>query len=233
MARHARVAPGGLVYHVLNRSVARLPLFEKEGDYLAFEKVLEEAGKRHPMRILAYCVMPNHWHLVLWPRKDGELTAFVRWLTHTHTMRWHAHHETAGTGHLYQGRFKSVPVQTDEHLLVVCRYVERNALRAKLVERAERWRWGSLWRRTKGDEEARGLLHKWPVEEPGDWVQWVSGAQRAAEVEEVREAVVRGRPYGSERWRGMTVERLGLEWTVRPRGRPRKTGAHEVAGEEP
>jgi len=137
MARHARVAPGGLVYHVLNRSVARLGLFEKEGDYLAFEKVMEEAAKRHPMRILAYCVMPNHWHMVLWPRKDGELSAFVRWLTHTHTMRWHVHHETVGTGHLYQGRLKSVPVQTDEHLLVVCRYVERNPLRAKLVERAE------------------------------------------------------------------------------------------------
>ena len=133
MPRTARVAPGGLVYHVLNRAVARLPLFEKTADYEAFERVLLETQQRHPTRILAYCLMPNHWHFVLWPRNDDELTAFLRWLTHTHTMRWHAHHQTAGTGHLYQGRFKSFPVQTDEHLYAVLRYVERNAVRAKLV----------------------------------------------------------------------------------------------------
>ncbi len=109
MPRQARVAPGGLVYHVLNRAVARLPLLQKPEDYDAFERVLAEARLRHPMRILAYCLMPNHWHLVLYPRADGQLTAFVRWLTHTYTMRWHAHYHTTGTGHLYQGRFKSFP----------------------------------------------------------------------------------------------------------------------------
>ncbi|MGE3804984.1 MAG: transposase, partial [Gemmataceae bacterium] len=107
MPRSARSAPPGLVYHVLNRAVARLLLFEKNDDFAAFEHVLAEALARHPTRLLAYCLMPNHWHLVLWPSKTGELTAFVRWLTHTHTMRWHAHHQSSGTGHLYQGRFKS------------------------------------------------------------------------------------------------------------------------------
>src|SRR5258708_33837254 len=119
MPRSARIAPGGFVYHALNRAVARLPLFEKEADYEAFERVLLEAHQRTPTRILAYCVMPNHWHFVLWPKADGELTRFLRWLTHTHTMRWHAHHHTGGTGHLYQGRFKAFPVQSDEHLLTV------------------------------------------------------------------------------------------------------------------
>src|SRR5207244_11561664 len=113
-------------------------------------------------RLLSYCLMPNHWHLMLWPREDDELTAFVRWLTHTHTMRWHAHYHTAGTGHLYQGRFKSFPVQTDEHFLTVCRYVERNALRARLVPRAEDWRWSCLWRRKHGDDKALALLSAWP-----------------------------------------------------------------------
>ncbi len=158
MPRTARVAPGGLVYHVLNRAVARLPLFEKTADYEAFERVLAETQQRHPTRILAYCLMPNHWHFVLWPREDDELTAFLRWLTHTHTMRWHAHHQTAGTGHLYQGRFKSFPVQTDEHLYAVLGYVERNAVRAKLADRAERWRWSSVGRRAAGDDESRVLL---------------------------------------------------------------------------
>src|SRR3954469_17537484 len=90
MARQPRVAPGGYVYHALNRAVARLSLFEKEGDYQAFERVLGLALEKHPIRLLGYCVMPNHWHFVLWPRTGNELTAFLRWLTHTHTMRWHA-----------------------------------------------------------------------------------------------------------------------------------------------
>src|SRR5881397_34989 len=147
MGRPLRAAEGRLVYHALNRANGRLPLFEKDGDYLAFERVLIEAQQRFDMRILAYCVMPNHWHLVLWPERDRYLSAFTGWLTLTHTQRWHAHCHNSGSGHLYQGRFKSFPVQSDEHLLTVCRYVERNALRAGLVARAEQWPWSSLWRR--------------------------------------------------------------------------------------
>ena len=101
-------------------------LFEKPGDYVAFERVLGEARNRYDMRILAFCVMPNHWHLVVWPRHDGELSEFAGWLTLTHTQRWHAHRQSAGTGHVYQGRFKSFPVQSDDHLFTLLRYVERN-----------------------------------------------------------------------------------------------------------
>jgi putative transposase len=119
--------------------VARLPLFQKDGDYEAFERVLTLALKKYPIRLLAYCVMPNHWHMVLWPREDGELSAFLRWLTLTHSMRWHTHYHTTGTGHLYQNRFKSFPIEADDHLYTVLRYVERNALRANLVKRAEDW----------------------------------------------------------------------------------------------
>ncbi len=147
MSRPPRAAEGGLVYHALNRANARLPIFGDEDDYAAFERTIGEAVTRYDMRLLAYCVMPNHFHLVVWPRQDGDLSQFMRWLTMTHTQRWDAHRHSAGTGHLYQGRFKSFPVQDDGHFLTVCRYVERNALRAGLVERAERWRWCSLWRR--------------------------------------------------------------------------------------
>ena len=128
MPRRPRIATGGLVYHVLNRRVGRLPLFETDRDYAAFERVLEAAIARTGIRLLAYCVMPNHWHLLLWPRGDDALSETLRWLTVTHTQRWHAAHRTAGTGSLYQGRFKSFPVQTDAHFLTVARYVERNAL---------------------------------------------------------------------------------------------------------
>ncbi len=127
MGRPRRAAQGGLVYHTLNRANARLTIFEDEGDFIAFERILAEAVTRYGMRLLAYCVLPNHFHLLLWPRGDGDLSQFMQWLTLTHTQRWHAHHQSAGSGHLYQGRFKSFPVQSDDHFLAVCRYVERNA----------------------------------------------------------------------------------------------------------
>jgi len=224
MPRAARQAPGGLVYHALNRAVARLPLFQKHGDYEAFERVLAEALERHPTRLLAYCLMPNHWHMVLWPRHDDELTAFLRWLTHTHTMRLHAHYHTSGTGHLYQGRFKSFPIEADDHLLRVLRYVERNALRANLVARAEDWRWSSLWRRVHGDEASRQGLAAWPFPEPPDWRRRVNRPQTPAEEEAIRAALLRDRPYGSEAWTHRQARRLGLEHTLRNRGRPRKGG---------
>lgn len=220
MPRTARVAPGGIVYHVLNRAVARLPLFEKPADYEAFEKVLAETFEKHPTRILSYCVMPNHWHFLAYPREDDELTRFFRWMTHTHTMRWHAHHKTEGTGHLYQGRFKSFPVQSDNHFLTVARYVEQNALRAGLVERAEEWKWSSVWRRHHGEGDS--LLSRWPIPMPDRWAQTVNRLQPRSDVEAVRLCVRKGAPFGSERWVTQSAVRLGLQSTLRPRGRPRK-----------
>ena len=128
---------------MINRAVARLTLFEKQEDYEAFERVLALAHERVNLGIFAYCAMPNHWHFVVCPKTDTQVTDFFRWLTHTHTMRWHAHYHTEGTGHLYQGRFKTFPIQEDEHLVSVLRYVERNALQANLVKRAEDWKYGS------------------------------------------------------------------------------------------
>jgi REP-associated tyrosine transposase len=154
--------------------------------------------------------------------KEGELTAFVRWLTHTHTMRWHAHYHTSGSGHLYQGRFKSFPIEVDEHLYAVLRYVERNPLRAKLVTSADQWRWSSLWRRRHGDDAARAALAPWPISEPAHWLRHVNAAQSDAELAAVRRSVTRGMPYGSEGWTRRTAARLGLEYTLRHRGRPKK-----------
>lgn len=223
MGRPPRAATGGVIYHVLNRANDRRTIFERPGDYEAFERVLAEAHGEFAMRTLAYCVMPNHWHLVLWPWKDGDLSSFMGWVTLTHTQRWHAHRQSAGAGHLYQGRFKSFPVQADEHFLTVCRYVERNALRAGLVLRAEEWRWSSLWRRTRGGPQAKRWLAEWPIARPRSWVEWVNEPQTDEEVEALRTSVQRGRPYGSQRWVQHTTEQLGLEATLCPRGRPRKS----------
>ena len=222
MPRIARRAPKGWIYHALNRAVARLPLFQKDADYEAFERVIAEAHERFPIDVFSYCVMPNHWHFVLRPTKEGQLTGFLRCVAHTHTMRWHAHHHTSGTGHLYQGRFKAFPVEDDEHFYTVMRYVERNALRAGLVARAEDWQWSSLWRREFGSVESRRLLAQWPIARPRDWTNRVHAPQTEAELDAVRRAVQRNSPFGSPQWQQKTAQRLGLQTTLRPRGRPRK-----------
>ncbi len=222
MGRPLRVAPGGLVYHVLNRANGRMRLFEDDGDYFAFERVLAQACERVSMRLLAYCVMPNHWQCVVWPRQDGDLSRFMNWLTLTHTQRWHTCRHTVGTGHLYQGRFKSFVIQTDVHLLTVCRYVERNALRAHLVERAEDWRWSSLWRMTAGAAQQQSLISDWPLARPPDWIAWVNSDERAEDLTRIRQSVVRSQPFGERGWVTAMVERLGLVSTIRNEGRPRK-----------
>lgn len=106
--------------------------------------------------------MSNHYHLVLRPLIDGEMSRFMGWVGGTHTMRYHAHYHTSGLGHLYQQRYKSFPIQDDDHFFVVCRYEERNALRAGLVKKAENWRWGSLWRWLQRPEPDPKLLSMWP-----------------------------------------------------------------------
>ncbi len=197
-----------------------MQLFGKDGDFEAFQRVMIEAHQRHPIRILSFCVMPNHWHFVVWPEEDGQLTAFFRWLTHTHAMRWRVAHRTVGYGPLYQGRFKSFPVQSDEHLLTVARYVERNALTAGLVPRAEAWRWGSLRARLHADEPARPLLSPWPEGLPPNWTDHVNAPLSAKELDRLRVSLKRGRPYGDDRWIEQQARELDLEHTLRPEGRP-------------
>jgi putative transposase len=222
MGRPKRAADGGLIYHVLNRANAGMPIFGKDGDYEAFEVVLQEAVERTETRLLAYCLLANHWHLIVWPREDGELSKFTGWLTLTHTQRWHAHRGTTGSGHLYQGRFKSFPVQDDDHYYTVCRYAERNALRAGLVERAEDWRWGSLYRWRRGTPKERSLLAAWPLPRRPGWIEHVNEPQTEAELAALRRCVQRGCPFGEEAWCDRMVRRLGLESTLRPRGRPKR-----------
>jgi putative transposase len=221
MPRAARNTPGGYVYHALNRAAARQDLFRKPADYDAFSRVLDEALERCPIRLLAYCLMPTHWHFVLWPERDDQLSEFLRWLTLTHSVRLQAHYHSVGSGHVYQDRFKAFPVEADRHLYTVLRYVERNAQRAGLVQRAEDWQWSSLADRLLGGRAAR-RLSPWPVPRPRNWISRVGEPQSEAELAALRLSVNRGRPFGSDQWTEKIVEQLGLQATVRPRGRPRK-----------
>ena len=223
MPRRPRVAPGGYVYHVLNRSAGRTTLFRADKDFAAFQRLIAEAQEHHPLRILAYCLMSNHWHFIVWPSSDGQLTRFFRWLTHTHVMRWRVTHRTVGYGPLYQGRFKSFIIQKDDHLLTVCRYVERNALTAGLVRSASNWRWSSLWVRQHGDDSQRAVLSDWPVDRPSSWPAHVDRPLTQRELQRLELSERRGRPFGDEAWTTRTADRLGLTHTIRPEGRPPKT----------
>ena len=149
------------------------------------------------------------------------MTAYFRWLAHTHAMRWHVAHNTVGRGHLYQGRFKSFPIQEDGHFFTVCRYVERNALTAQVVQRAEDWRWGSLWARRQGSETLKAILNDWPLERPHDWVGLVNEVMSEKETDEVRKCMARNRPYGAEQWQTDVAQRLGLSHTLRNEDRPK------------
>jgi putative transposase len=176
--------------------------------------------------------MPNHWHLVLRPNYDGAMSQFLRWITATHTMRYHAQYHTSGEGHIYQGRFKSFPIQNDEHFLTVCRYVERNALRAELVRRAEDWRWGSLWRWLQQTEPVPLLLSAWPIPRLPNWVERVNEPLTQREIDAVRRSAQRGSPFGESSWIEATAKRLGLASTLRPRGRPNVRFQEESAKNE-
>ena len=212
-----------MIFHVLNRGNARDPIFLEDADYDAFEKVMAQTMKQVSMRVLGYCLMPNHWHLVLWPFHDGDLGRFMQRLTTTHVRRWHLVRKTVGSGHLYQGIYKSFPIQDDDHLLTVLRYVERNPVRPGLVSRAEHWRWSSLWRRLHPDQdEEKPALSPRPIPRPTDWVARVNRALSRKDLEALRVSVNRGRPFGGEDWQRRTAKPLGLDSAFRPRGRPKK-----------
>jgi putative transposase len=210
----------GLVYHVLNRGVRRMTLFEGPQDYRTFMRCLQEAQHKVPLRLLAYCIMPNHFHLVVWPSAGHEVSAFMMWATGTHGKRWHRFRGTTGTGAVYQNRFKAFPVASDRHLLTVCRYVERNPVRAGLVARAEQWPWSSFSQRWVG--AIHPALCPWPVLQPLDWIERVNEMEPEPDVARLRHAAGKGAPFGDPAWVVQTARAFGLEATLRPPGRRAK-----------
>jgi putative transposase len=175
MSRPPRIDLGNQVYHVINRTNTKATIFRNTAEYVLFEQTLAQAIEKNQMPVLAYCVMPNHVHLVLHPQQDSQMSRFMHWLTTTFTRRWHTAHNTVGTGHVFQGRYKSFLVDTNSYLLQLLLYVERNPLRSKLVERAEDWRWSSLWIRENAKMEQKVKLSEWPIEIPKNYIELVNG----------------------------------------------------------
>jgi len=216
-----------LAYHVLNRAAGKAPVFAASSDAGRFVGVLAAAVERSPaVGLLAWCLMPNHWHLVFYPSADDSLQPFLQWLTQTHVQRHRAVTASVGQGHLYQGRYRSFPIAADDHLLIVLRYVERNPVRAGLVSRAGDWPWSSAsWRSLPGGVP-RPALTPWPIERPADWPELVDRPLTAAEEEDrqrrIQGAVARGRPFGPANWVATTAATLGLGATLGRSGARRR-----------
>jgi putative transposase len=214
--RRRRLSSAGLIFHIVNRGAKRAPLFEDASEFDDFERLLKITTERFGISLFAYCLMPNHWHLLISIRAGGSLSSAMHWLTTTHARRWQIRRAAEGLGAVYQGRFRAIPVEGDQHFLWVCRYVERNALRARLVDDAASWRWCSLWHRLEGNP---GWLSAWPVARGADWTRVVNTPQTDAELAAFRTAVNRGQPFGSEEWKREVGSHL-----PRRRGRPRRPG---------
>ncbi len=222
MPRTSRVAVGGEIYHVINRANGRLQIFNTKEDYQLFEQLLLDTKELVGMRVLAYTIMPNHWHLVLHPENDGDLTAFMQRLSNSHTRKVHALTKTNGSGHLYQGRYKSFLVESNEYLLALIKYVERNPVRAKLVTRCEDWQWGSAYRRLQGTPKEKKLLDTPPVEFPSSYRRWINTTEDEDVVQSIRTSVIKGVPYGEGGWVEKMTTTHKLHSTLRSPGRPKK-----------
>ena len=202
---------------MLNRGNGRADVFHNDDDYAAFVTLMQEAHEKVPMRLVGYCLMTNHFHLVLWPHGDGDLSQWMQWLMTAHVRRYHLHYK--GSGHVWQGRFKAFPIQDDEHYLTVLRYVERNPLRANLVQQSQDWDWSSLNPTQRSGPI--GMLSEGPVAKPAEWTRFVNGVETEAELTALRHSVSRRTPFGDPNWQNTTATQLGVEASMRLLGRPR------------
>jgi putative transposase len=222
MSRRARRHSGQFVFHVLNRAIQNTTIFNEPDDYGRFLELMATAVARFSVRTLSYCVMPNHWHLVLWPTNDDGLSPALQWLTGRHAEEWRRDRGTKGRGAVYQSRFKAIAVQDDRHLLVLCRYVERNPLRAHLVDCPEEWPWSSA--SPAANRSGRPEVAEWPVTRPAHWLAYLNQPEVNPWLTEVRGAIARNEHFGNTSWRENVCRQL--DWrSGRGWGRPQRAAA--------
>ena len=224
MPRTSRPSRGGIVDHVLNRCNGRSDVFHKDDDFAAFVNLMREAHETVPSRMTGFCHVTNHFHMQLWPHEDGELSRWMQWLMTSHIRRYHRHYK--GSGYVWQGRFKAFLVQSDEHYLTVLRYVERNPVRASMVQRSQDWEWSSLKPTTRSNPA--GLLHDGPIRKPAQWTRHVNGVETEAELQALRHSLARGTPFSDTQWQTKMAAMRRLESSLQPRGRPKQREKQNV-----
>ena len=203
-------------------------LFRQPEEYAVFLQLVSQATAKFKVDLWGYCLMGNHWHLVVEVEAMSELSRWMHWICNRHVRLVHRENRSLGGGHIYQGRYKSFPVQDESYLYNVLRYVEANPLRARLVSRAEDWPWSSLSKATMRDglvEVLRPKLAPWNREE--HWLEAVNQPLSLASLDSMRQSVARGTPQGQPQWITDLTTTHGLESTVRSRGRPRKPISNE------
>jgi REP-associated tyrosine transposase len=219
MPRQRRVSPDGYVQHVINRGDHRETIFHKPADFRAFLAIIAEVAYKIPMRILAYCIMRNHFHLLLWPYKGSDLPDFMQVVMNTHIRRYILHYRPAAPGHIYQGRYHNPLVETSQSLTHVAKYIEANPKSAGLVRRVEHYRWSSA--SPHANDSGRPVLAEWPIERPANWLEYVNSPTPSDELTRIHRSIRRGSPYGSDEWIKAVAAAHRLERTLRDPGRPR------------
>jgi putative transposase len=202
----------------MNRAIRKTILYEDDGDYDAFIGVVRESLGKYRVRIISFQVMPNHWHFVVLCDWIEEISDWMHWLAGTHANRWNGAHRTRGSGAVYQGRFKAIPIQHGASLIRVCRYVERNALRKGLVDAAENWEWSSLYSIRNNCDLIP--LAEWPIPRPLNWLEIVNSEELPDELDQFRICIRRNQPIGDRDWQHSVAPFAGL--TMRPRGREKR-----------
>jgi len=191
MPRPPRVCPDGVPQHVVNRGNLRAQIFRDGADYLGFLAAMTDAVDRTTVRLLSFCLMPNHFHLVLWPVHGQEVSAYMQLLMNAHIRDVQHRHGTTGTGHIYQDRYKNSPILTERHFINVCRYVEGNPLCAGLVAQDQDWEWSSLVR--TGPVDDLNILSPWPVRRPRKWIDLVNRPLGNRELRDLKKEMRRQR----------------------------------------
>jgi REP-associated tyrosine transposase len=227
MGRLPRAIDDGLVYHAFNQGNNRGDVFADDADHVAFLQAIADANKRYPFRLFGYCLMTNHFHLLLRPERGQSISRILQSLTVTHTWRYRKRHGTSG--HVWQGRFKSPVIQNDAHLLVVLRFIEANPLRAGMAADLADYRWSSFPHHGLGhaDPLVSGFpewdeLGRTEAQRRRRWRSKVRGVQDEGELAAVRTSLRSGRPFGTDDWTGRMAKRLKIDLNPRPRGRPPK-----------
>jgi putative transposase len=217
MPRIARGETAGGIYHIINRGNFRMQVFDDAEDYTYFLELLKTGMKKEDVELHAYCLMPNHFHLLLVPQREGSLSRLMQWVMTSHVRYYHKKNKTSG--HVWQGRYKSFIVEQESYYVTLIRYIEANALRAKLVDRAETWEYGSLHDRISNDTT---IIHEPSMILPDDWAEYVNEPIYPHELEKIRNSVNRQAPLGEPVWQEETAIQFGLLSTLKSRGRPKK-----------
>jgi putative transposase len=226
MARIARLVVPGSPHHVTQRGNRRERTFFEEADYRLYRDLLAEASAKADTEIWAYCLMPNHVHLILVPQSADGLRRSLADLHRRYTTNINARH--GWTGHLWQGRFGSVAMDED-HLIAAARHVSLNPVRARLVSRAQDWPWSSVRAHLAGGDDGvvktAPLLHR-----IGDFAAFLDASvDEAAAFGPLRRAEKTGRPVGGEAW----IRQLEREARrpLAPRRRGPKPRDHSAASQ--